>query len=164
MIQLIRRDNVLPPGFCCQVVGGYSGFMKKAGVGSGSRRTYNSGRKAMSHEMEPSLMLSAASIGLCKDIDGGVEGMEPTHCDLVCYSEGDMFTRHRDATAKLYTIIYFMNEGYEGGHLQFDSGDVFKDMPVGSAVAWKNTPDSYHQVTEVLEGQRYVLAHWMVAG
>lgn len=155
--------NALSPTFCQQLIGGYSGFLEPAAVGEGSRKTYKSGRVALSHEMKPNLQISAMTKGLANQLDGGAKDLSVAHCDLICYGPGMRFDRHKDAAAKAYTIIYFLNEGYFGGDLRFDTGEVFSDMEVGSAVVWKNTDDSYHEVTEVTSGLRFVLAHWVLA-
>ena len=164
-MQLIQRNDVLSDGYCHQIIGLYSGFLERAAVGEGKRKTYRGGRNAMSHEMESSMQLNAYTTGLAKAAVGGDIGfpVTPMHCDLVMYGPGDGFSRHRDANKKEFTCIYFLNDGYEGGDLCFDNGEVFSGMPAGSAVCWKNTKDSSHWVTEVTKGQRYVLAHWLQA-
>jgi len=164
MAEIMFRKGVMPPAFCAEIIGMYSGFMTKASVGKGSRKTYRSGRKAMSHEMKPSLQLSAYTLGLAHQCSPDYEGeLLPMQCDLICYSEGDSFTRHKDAAEKEFTCIYFFNEGYEGGDLVFDNGTRISNPTVGSACIWRNTKDSYHQVEEVTKGKRFVLAHWLKA-
>lgn len=163
-MSLIKQiDNALSPTFCEQLIGGYSGFLEPAAVGEGAKKTYKSGRVALSHEMQPNLQISAMTKGFANMLDNGARDLKVAHCDLICYGPGMRFDRHKDAAAKAYTIIYFLNEGFEGGDLRFDSGEVFSEMPVGSAVVWKNTDDSYHEVTEVTSGLRFVLAHWVLA-
>lgn len=164
-MDIATNNEALPKNFCDSLIAGYSGFLEPAAVGEGNRKTYKSGRVAFSHEMKSSLTLDATTMGLVKTCDPDVDlgDLQTTHCDLVCYTPGGKFSRHRDAAKKLYTIIYFLNEGYDGGHLVFDNDKEFKFMQQGSAVCWKNTDDSHHQVTEVTSGFRFVLAHWVVA-
>ena len=163
-MKILSRNGVLPVDYCAQMIGLYSGFMRPGAVGEGAKKTYRSGRKCLSHEMKASLQLSAYTIGLAKQCDPYIfdeKSIKPMHCDLICYGEGMSFTRHKDANKKLFTCIYFLNEGYEGGTLFFDEGQRFEKMPVGSAVIWRNTDDSHHWVEQVTRGQRYVLAHWL---
>lgn len=163
-MEILRRNDCLPVSYCHEIIGLYSGLMTPAAVGEGKKKTYRSGRKALSYEMKSSMQLNAYTTGLAKlCATEPLVPMKPMHCDLICYQEGDGFVRHRDASKKLFTCIYFLNDSYEGGELCFDIGHEFKDMPAGSAVIWRNTPDSSHWVNEVTKGQRYVLAHWLEA-
>lgn len=81
--------------------------------------------------------------------------------EIVCYQPGNGNERHLDGPHRSHSVVYFLNGGYSGGELQFDSGEVFRDVPVGSAVIWENGPDAWHACLPIRSGFKWVLVNWV---
>ena len=156
--------GVLSDEMCDRLVSQHQTQLQPAVVGEGHKRHVSPGRCAKSSVFATEDWLQQLNIRLAERLTGETialsMGMPRFESELVRYAVGDKFMRHRDAAKKDFTLIYFLNEGYHGGVLRFDDGSSFYAVK-GSAVIWKNTNDSYHEVTEVLTGERYVLASWL---
>ncbi|WP_404536511.1 2OG-Fe(II) oxygenase [Bradyrhizobium ottawaense] len=87
------------------------------------------------------------------------ERAEPT--EIVCYPPGNGMERHLDGPHRSHSIVYFLNSGYGGGELTFDSGEVFRDMAVGSAVVWQNGPEAWHASLPITSGFKWVVVSWV---
>lgn len=88
-----------------------------------------------------------------------VERVEPM--EIVCYPPGNGNERHLDGPHRSHSIVYFLNRGYGGGELIFDSGEVFRDVPVGSAVLWENGPEAWHACQPITNGFKWVIVSWV---
>ena len=82
-------------------------------------------------------------------------GFYKTHCDSGTHN-------HRELSA-----VIFLNNDYEGGHLQFfepNSKDLILDVKpdVGKVVLWPSNYLFPHQATPVTKGTRYTIVSWMV--
>ena len=160
-MNISQFDNVLEPAFCRTLIEDSSGKMSPATVGEGSKKHVSPGRTAYSYEFETPRWLDDRTKVLSARLASYAERLTSMPSQIVMYSPGCKFVRHRDANKKRFTAIYFLNEGYAGGLLKFDSGLQYPAR-TGSAVIWENTEDSYHEVTEVTEGSRYILAAWLI--
>jgi predicted 2-oxoglutarate/Fe(II)-dependent dioxygenase YbiX len=87
------------------------------------------------------------------------ERVEPM--EIVCYPPGNGNERHLDGPHRSHSIVYFLNRGYCGGELKFDSGEVFCDVPVGSAVLWENGPEAWHACLPITRGFKWVVVSWV---
>ena len=156
--------GVLSDEMCDRLISQHQSRLQPAVVGEGHKQHVSPGRCAKSSSFETEDWLQQLNLRLAEKLMGKSIPMSMSiprlNSELVRYSVGDWFMRHRDAAKKDFTLIYFLNEGYHGGVLKFDDGLSFYAAK-GSAVIWKNTDDSYHEVTEVLTGERYVLASWL---
>lgn len=56
-----------------------------------------------------------------------------------------------------YNFVIFLNEGFEGGDLIFESGEVFKPK-VGTMILFENEA---HYPTPVTKGERWVIASFL---
>lgn len=77
------------------------------------------------------------------------------------YQTGEHFAAHRDGMyvndqgeCSIYSIILYLNDDYEGGHLELPEHNVFRPR-AGSAVLLPH--DMLHTATEVLDGSKYVV-------
>ena len=156
-----KFDGIFDPYFCRKLIEDSAQNMQPATVGEGSKKHISPGRKAFAHEFETPKWLHDRTQVLASKVVGKSVSLTSLPSQLVLYSRGCGFMRHRDASKKKFTAVYFLNEGFSGGILKFDSGEWF-EAKVGSAVIWENTDDSYHEVTEVIDGSRYVLTSWLV--
>ncbi len=82
-------------------------------------------------------------------------GFYKTHCDSGTHN-------HRELSA-----VIFLNNDYEGGHLQFfepNSKDLILDVKpdVGKVVLWPSNYLFPHQATPVTKGTRYTIVSWMI--
>lgn len=88
---------------------------------------------------------------------------------LLKYSEGGFYKPHIDS-GKIHrelSVIVFLNNDYEGGHLQFfkpNSKDLILDIKPepGKIVLWPSNFLFPHQATPVTKGTRYTLVSWMI--
>jgi predicted 2-oxoglutarate/Fe(II)-dependent dioxygenase YbiX len=106
--------------------------------------------------------LSGITAGIVRQFEGSAvvpERVEPM--EIVCYPPGNGNERHLDGPHRSHSLVYFLNRGYEGGELVFDDGHTFRDMPVGSAVAWENGPETWHAGAPLTRGFKWVVVSWV---
>ena len=86
------------------------------------------------------------------------------------YKEGGFYNRHTDYHLKFprnLSIIYFLNNDYEGGELNFsnpsDENEIYLTVKpkCGRMILWPSNFLFPHQVTPVKKGLRYVLVSWI---
>ena len=91
--------------------------------------------------------------------------------DLQClkYEEGGFYRAHSDnlcAIPRTLSIIYFLNDDYEGGELNFHcpiTGEIYKTVKPkpGRAIVWPSNFLYPHSVTPVSKSKRYTLVSWI---
>ena len=88
---------------------------------------------------------------------------------LLKYSKGGFYKPHIDSgnIHRELSAIIFLNNDYEGGHLQFfepNSKDLILDIKPepGKIVLWPSNFLFPHQATSVTKGIRYTLVSWMI--
>lgn len=88
---------------------------------------------------------------------------------LLKYEEGGFYKPHVDSGAvhREVSAIVFLNNDYEGGHLQFfepNHKDLILDIKpeIGKVVLWPSNFLFPHQATPVTKGTRFVLVSWMI--
>jgi len=89
---------------------------------------------------------------------------------LLKYSEGGFYKKHYDSCSSIHrelSAILFLNNEYEGGHLQFfkpNGKDMVLDVKPepGKIVLWPSSFLFPHQATSVTKGTRYTLVSWMI--
>jgi hypothetical protein len=86
------------------------------------------------------------------------------------YEEGGFYRPHSDSHAfypRTISIVYFLNNDYEGGELVFHSPDheckeVLRIKPApGRAVFWPSNFLYPHSISKVTKGRRYALVSWL---
>ena len=88
---------------------------------------------------------------------------------LLKYEEGGFYKPHVDSGRihREISAIIFLNNDYEGGHLQFfepNHEDLILDIKpeIGKVVIWPSNFLFPHQATPVTKGTRFVLVSWMI--
>jgi predicted 2-oxoglutarate/Fe(II)-dependent dioxygenase YbiX len=87
------------------------------------------------------------------------------------YGEGGHYVPHVDHghdVPRTLSIIYFLNNDYEGGDLRFHNPDknseVYKTVTSapGRVIIWPSNFLYPHSVTPVTKGKRFVLVSWLL--
>lgn len=89
---------------------------------------------------------------------------------LLKYNQGGFYKKHHDsgiANHRELSAIIFLNNDYEGGHLQFfepNGKDVILDLKpeIGKVVLWPSNFLFPHQATPVTKGTRFTIVSWMI--
>ena len=87
----------------------------------------------------------------------------PTDCRLLKYNPGSFFRVHRDRCAfapdRLLTLIIQLSDenNYNGAELIVD--DTIVSKKIGNLILFDS--GHYHEVTNLIEGERYVLTTWI---
>jgi|TARA_B110000908_G_scaffold104999_1_gene123661 predicted 2-oxoglutarate/Fe(II)-dependent dioxygenase YbiX len=87
----------------------------------------------------------------------------PTDCRLLKYNPGSFFRVHRDRCAfapdRLLTLIIQLSDenNYNGAELIVD--DTIVSKKIGNLIL--HDSGLYHEVTNLIEGERYVLTTWI---
>ncbi len=97
---------------------------------------------------------------------------------VVRYNPGEKYDAHYDAAAKsstsarelprLYTVLVYLNDDYEGGHTAFPKCGAEVTPRQGMGVLWRNLSESgrilqssYHAGLPVTRGTKYVATLWI---
>jgi len=97
----------------------------------------------------------------------GIDGLIEVQC--LKYEEGGFYGPHADsvtAIPRTLSIIYFLNDDYEGGELNFHcpiTGEIYKTVKPkpGRAIVWPSNFLYPHSVTPVSKSKRYTLVSWI---
>lgn len=84
------------------------------------------------------------------------------------YEVGDFYTPHTDyhsSAPRNLSVIYFLNNDYEGGHIFFQNPFTGEDTieigpQPGRLLVWPSTFMFPHRVDKVTKGRRNVLVSW----
>ena len=96
------------------------------------------------------------------------------------YEPGEYFKPHQDAFSgnsygahagtagnRVYTLMIYLNDNFEGGETRFTNIDKSVIPETGKAVFWKNIdeskniiPDAMHEGCEVKSGKKYIITSW----
>jgi predicted 2-oxoglutarate/Fe(II)-dependent dioxygenase YbiX len=89
--------------------------------------------------------------------------------NLLKYPEKGFYKKHHDSgdTHRELSAVVFLNNDYEGGHLQFfnpKTEEIILDIKpeVGKIVLWPSNFMFPHQATTVTKGTRFSLVSWMI--
>ena len=91
----------------------------------------------------------------------GVESLPiKREIQLLEYSEGGFFKRHKDGPKRYKTLIIQLSDenDYTGGELYVEDQPTSKKQ--GSLIIFDS--NTYHQLHEVTSGKRYVLVVWLL--
>ena len=90
---------------------------------------------------------------------------------VIKYEEGGYYKEHTDANSKfhrLYTVIIYLNDDYEGGETEFRRINKKYKLKKGDALFFNNydslgnlTVLSFHSGNEVISGVKYIANIWM---
>lgn len=91
---------------------------------------------------------------------------------LVSYSVGERYGEHNDSeelingewkrvTDRDFTIIFYLNDNYQGGELVFPKQGVTISPKAGSVVIFPSDHRYPHEVIPVKEGIRYAIVSWV---
>jgi len=103
------------------------------------------------------------------DLHGFQHPVSHEGIDLLRYKKGGFYKPHVDSSAdgfRKYSIVTFLNNDYEGGHLRFfckgKNGDEYFDIQPepGKCVVWPSTYLFMHAALPVIEGTRYAMVSW----
>lgn len=107
-------------------------------------------------EVKPCLQQYQAEIGVT------IEKQEPY--ELLKYTENNFLEWHTDdgsSDRSRVSMLYYLNDGYEGGELEFANFDVFYKPQRGDVIVFPSSFIYKHRVREVSQGVRYVVADFM---
>jgi Rps23 Pro-64 3,4-dihydroxylase Tpa1-like proline 4-hydroxylase len=96
------------------------------------------------------------------DLGVGIEKKEPY--ELLKYTENNFLEWHTDDGSdnrSRVSMLYYLNDGYEGGELEFANFDVFYKPQRGDVIVFPSSFIYKHRVREVSQGVRYVVADFM---
>jgi predicted 2-oxoglutarate/Fe(II)-dependent dioxygenase YbiX len=106
--------------------------------------------------------VSTLSCQLASELsDEDIDVRRAERCEIVCYPPGNGNERHVDGPLRSHSIVYFINEGYEGGELEFDSGEKFSGLESGTAVIWENTDTAFHACLPITKGFKWIIVNWI---
>lgn len=79
------------------------------------------------------------------------------YINLHRYTEGDRFTKHKDIyyPGQIFNVGCSLNSDYIGGEFKLYSPDIVVGEASGELYLFEN--NRYHEVTEVLDGERWSL-------
>ncbi|WFU31431.1 2OG-Fe(II) oxygenase [Bradyrhizobium brasilense] len=158
----VLYPEVLPPQRCAQLIAEMSGRLSPAMFWTKGERVYDPKvREAFNCKWvdEDLAGLTCGLIGRHERTAIARERVEPM--EIVCYPPGNGSERHLDGPHRSHSIVYFLNSGYGGGELAFDSGEVFRNLPVGSAVVWQNGPEAWHACLPITSGFKWIVVSWV---
>lgn len=154
--------EILSPARCAQLIADMSGRLSRAMFWTKGERVFDPKvRDAYNCKWDDEEM-TAVSRGLIERYSNSSiakERVEPV--EIVCYPPGNGSERHLDGPHRSHSIVYFLNAGYGGGELFFDSGERYHNLPVGSAVVWENGPESWHASLPIISGFKWVVVSWV---
>jgi predicted 2-oxoglutarate/Fe(II)-dependent dioxygenase YbiX len=154
-------SNAIDAAYCGHLIAEMSQHLTRAMFWTNGVRTYNPKiRDAYNYKWcDPRLSEVTASI--IRQFEGATVAsarIEPM--EIVCYPPGNGNERHLDGPHRSHSLVYFLNRGYGGGELVFDDGHEFRDMPIGSAVAWENGPETWHAGAPITHGFKWIVVSW----
>lgn len=104
-------------------------------------------------------------------LEGKIGCADDPIIDIQClkYEEGGFYSAHTDNCTmfpRTLSMIYFLNDDYEGGELNFHcpiTGKVYKTVKAkpGRAIVWPSNFLYPHTVTPVSKSKRYTLVAWI---
>ena len=83
--------------------------------------------------------------------------------DILRYTEGGHYCEHVDHNAyvpRTLSFLFYLNDDYEGGEIQFFGGQYCLKPNVGSCLVFPSNYLYPHGVTPVTSGTRYSIASW----
>jgi Rps23 Pro-64 3,4-dihydroxylase Tpa1-like proline 4-hydroxylase len=107
-------------------------------------------------EVKPCLQHYQAELGVF------IERQEPY--ELLKYTENNFLEWHTDdgsSDRSRVSMLYYLNDGYEGGELEFANFDIFYKPQRGDVIVFPSSFIYKHRVREVSQGVRYVVADFM---
>jgi Rps23 Pro-64 3,4-dihydroxylase Tpa1-like proline 4-hydroxylase len=107
-------------------------------------------------EVKPCLQQYQSDVGV------SIEKQEPY--ELLKYTESNFLEWHTDdgsSDRSRVSMLYYLNDGYEGGELEFANFDVFYKPQRGDVIVFPSSFIYKHRVREVTSGVRYVIADFM---
>ena len=148
-----RIDSFLAPEQCAALLRRAMPQLTPAKVGPANDRQYvGNARNAFNIKLERK-PFSHLAIAAANSLSGTRE-RQAEATEIVCYPPGGEFIRHHDGSHRSHSLIVFLNEGYSGGELTFDTVD-FAKMPTGAAIIWENTPDAWHACEPITRGLKW---------
>lgn len=105
-------------------------------------------------------LLAAATSDLAAEI---VPNAILREIDLVRYRPGGHYLDHRDtpaigATARVLSLVWYLNDGFAGGETRFVSPDVVVSPVAGVAIAF--SPVLMHRAEPIAAGVKYAVVAW----
>jgi len=85
--------------------------------------------------------------------------------EVLRYDKGGFFKIHTDSYAsqpRTMSMIYLLNDDYEGGEIAFFQGQYTIKPKAGSCVVFPSNFMYPHEIKEVLDGTRYSIVSWSV--
>jgi Rps23 Pro-64 3,4-dihydroxylase Tpa1-like proline 4-hydroxylase len=107
-------------------------------------------------ELDPCLASYQSDLGVT------IEKQEPY--ELLKYTENNFLSWHVDdgsSDRSRVSMLFYLNDEYEGGELEFANFDVFHRPQRGDVLIFPSSFIYKHRVREVTSGVRYVVADFM---
>jgi prolyl 4-hydroxylase len=79
---------------------------------------------------------------------------------LLRYEIGDFMNEHRDISRNdsEYSVVVYLNDDYDGGHLEFIDCNIDLKPSIGDAIVFKQCDYGVrHRVTPIIQGTKHVL-------
>ena len=83
---------------------------------------------------------------------------------ILKYEQGGKFDLHIDdagATFRRASTVFYLNDNYEGGEIEFPSFDVKYKPKAGDFIMFPSSYAYRHKVNPVISGTRYAIASWL---
>jgi len=83
---------------------------------------------------------------------------------ILRYEEGGKFDLHIDdagATFRRASTVFYLNDNYEGGEIEFPSFNIKYKPEAGDFIMFPSSYAYRHKVNPVLSGIRYSIASWL---
>jgi hypothetical protein len=83
---------------------------------------------------------------------------------ILKYDVGGKFDLHIDdagATFRRASTVFYLNDNYEGGEIEFPSFDVKYKPQAGDFIMFPSSYAYRHKVNPVISGTRYAIASWL---
>ena len=94
-----------------------------------------------------------------------IEIEEDTGYELLKYEVGDFFVEHTDSfkeNPRALTVIFALNDEYEGGELAFFSREKVYKLNVGDVIVFPSNFMYPHEILPVTKGTRFSIITWIV--
>lgn len=94
-----------------------------------------------------------------------LEMQEDTGYELLKYEVGDFFLEHSDSfkeNPRALTIIFALNDNYEGGEIGFFKRELIYKLNVGDAIIFPSNFMYPHEILPITKGTRFSVITWVV--
>lgn len=98
----------------------------------------------------------------------GIGDLNDEGYNILKYENGTMYKRHHDCGGqhknRVVSMLLYLNDDYEGGHLEFPHFDVSYKPKAGDLVLFPSNYTFAHTAHPVTSGTKYAIVSWMAYG